>query len=326
MNKTDRLKKADIMKRLREGKDTANPVSIDEFCWLLQQNGSLHNHGYFHYTTWGRLQKMLTGVDVGEKKKKRLFLMSASSALNDTEEKRDGFYVASFSFGEEEEVAMWTNYGVPKHEAVRIKFPMKAMTRWINKARDSITIYVQEKEDQPFHALDVKPVRIYFADIAYHGWNDLSPDTIQDAVRYMGEKFCFFKEKKWRNEVLKTNDSLLFKKRGWAYEREVRLIVQFDEIAKIRRYKKIAIPFDSVYDAMLDVQEKAERENAEDKKTVMYGPWYKKSRFRLAEIKRIAIPRHSSFHGELRMRSNCDDCKHKNNPQECTCPVAEWKL
>lgn len=315
MNNEDRRKKADIMKRLRD-KDPAKPVSINEFCWLLQQNGLSHSQGYFHYTTWGHLKDMLTPVDVGEEEKKRLFIMSASSALNDTQETTPGVYVASFSFGKEEEVAMWTNYGVPKHEAVRIKFPLKAMTRWKREnPSDRIVIYVQENEGQPFHALDVKPARIYFADVAYHGWNDFSPDTIQDAVRYNGEKF-WFKEKKWRSAVLKTEDSLLFKKRGWAYEREVRLIVRFKETAKMRRYKKIAILFDSVYDAMLDAQN-------QKGDFVMYGPWCKRDGMKLEKIKGMRSPCQSSFQGELRMRSNCDSCVKKKS-EECKCPNAEW--
>ena len=319
MNNDDRYKKSAIMKqlkRLKEG-DPSNLVSINDFCWLLRQNGLLHNHGYFHYTTWGNLKKMLTSVDVGNKEKRRLFLMSASSSMNDTQEIKPGVYLASFSFGEEEDVAMWTNYGVPKHEAVRIKFPMRAMTRWIKENPcDRIVVYVQEGEDQPFHALDVKPAEIYFADVAYHGWNDLSPDSIRDAVRYNGEVF-WFKEPKWRKCIGKTNDSLLFKKRGWAHEREVRLVVRFDDAGKMQNYTKIAIPFDSVYDAMLDAQ---------DKKSVMYGPWYRENELKLDRIKGINAPCHSSFQGELRMRSNCDNCQNKKDPKKCKCPNAEWLL
>ena len=321
MNSEDRIQKADIEKRLMEGKDTPNPVSIDEFCWLLEMNGGLHNHGYFHYTTWGRLQKMLTEVDVGESTKKRLFLMSASSSLNDTREKRSGFYVASFSFGEEEEVSMWTNYGVPKREAIRIKFPMRAMTRLTREdAVNRIRIYVPEegKEDK-FRALEVKPAKIYFADVAYYAGNEPLQGTSRDAVHYKGKK-CSFSEEKWRDHIQRTNDSLLFKKRGWAYEREVRLIVRFKETAKMRRYQKIALPFDSVYDAMLNEQ------NANGS-SVMSGPWCGLDGRKLPEIKGLKEPAlRSSFKSELRMRSNCDMCENKQNPKECKCPNAEWKL
>lgn len=319
MNKDDRLKKADIMNRLREGRETSNPVTINEFCELLRLNGLLHNHGYFHYTTWGRLQKMLTEVETAEKEKKRLFFLSSSSSLNDTEEKRDGFYVASFSVGEEEEVAMWTNYGVPKSAAIRIRFPMKAMTRWMREnSRDAIAIYVQENGEQQFHALNVKPVDVYFADVAYYGRNDSVPDTTPDTVRYRGQKYRL-DEDKWRDRIRKTNYSLLFKKRGWSYESEVRLIVQFDEVAKMRRYKKIAVVFDSVYDEMLDVQRQKGC-------SLMYGPWYKKGKCKLPKIKGISISCNSSFTGELRMRSVCDDCPNKDNFENCNCQEAEWKL
>ena len=320
MNSEDRLKKADIEKRLMEGKDASNLVSIKEFCWLLRLNGGLHNHGYFHYTTWGRLEQMLTEVDVGENKKRRLFLMSASSSLNDTREKRDGFYVASFSFGGEEEVSMWTNYGIPKREAIRIKFPMRAMTRWIKEnTSDRITVYVREDRNSKFHALDEKPAEIYLADVAYYAGNEPLHGTSRDSVRYNGKK-CSFKEEKWREQIQKTNNSLLFKKRGWAYEREVRLIVQFKETAKMRRYKKIALPFDSVYEAVL-------HEQNNNGSSVMSGPWTGLDGTKLTKIKGMNEPsRNSSFRGELRMRSNCDMCENKQNQKECKCPNAEWKL
>lgn len=323
MNHDERLRKADIEKRLMEGKDASNLVSIDEFCWLLQLNGGLHNHGYFHYTTWGRLQKMLTEVDVGENTKKRLFLMSASSSLNDTKEKRDGFYVASFSFGSEEEVSMWTNYGVPKREAIRIKFPMKAMTRWYRENTiDRITIYVPVKgEDCQFRALDVRPTKIYFADVAYYAGNEPLHGTSRDAVHYNGKKYSF-KEEKWREHIQRTNDALLFKKRGWAYEREVRLVVQFDDAAKMQNYTQIAIPFDSIYDAMLDAQNN-------NGSSVMLGPWCGLDGSKSHAIKGLKEPSlRSSFKGELRMRSNCDLCEYRQNQnqEKCTCPNAEWKL
>ena len=320
MDRDDRLKKADIMNRLREGSET-NSVTINEFCELLRFNGLSHSHGYFHYTTWGRLQKMLAEVDVGENTKKRLFMMSAASSLNDTNEKRDGFYVASFSFGSEEEVSMWTNYGVPKREAIRIKFPMKAMTRWtIENTIDRITIYVPGKgEDCQFRALDVRPTKIYFADVAYYAGNEPLHGTSRDAVHYSGKK-CSFQEEKWREHIQRTNDSLLFKKRGWAYEREVRLIVQFDDAARMQNYTQIAIPFDSVYDAMLDAQNN-------NGSSVMLGPWYGWDGSKWPLIKGLKKPSlRSSFNGELRMRSNCDVCENRTDPKKCTCPNAEWKL
>ena len=314
MKSDDRIKKSNIMNRLRE-KDSSKPVSIEEFCWLLRQNGLSHSQGYFHYTTCGRLQKMLAGEDVGEKEKKRLFFMSASSALNDAEETKPGVYLASFSYGKEEEVAMWTNYGVPKREAVRIRFPLAAMTRWAKEnTPDKITIYVRENENALFRALDVKPAEIYFADVAYYGRNDPSEKVKRDTVRYKGENF-WFDEERWRDDIRKRNASLLFKKRGWAYEREVRLIVRFDDIALTDRYKRIALPFDSLYDALL----------TEVKKNILSGPWEMSPAVsqNIEDMINLADIDRSSFYGELNMRSSCDECPAY---KKCSCPNAEWRL
>ena len=238
--------------------------------------------------------------------------------MNDTEETKPGVYLASFSYGKEEEVAMWTNYGVPKREAVRIRFPMAAMTQW-DKANKSgkIVIYVREDDDKnkPFHVLDAKPTEIYFADVAYYGRNDPSDKAHRDGVRYRGMGLGF-KEDKWRGQIKKTNDALLFKKRGWAYEHEVRLIVRFNDVTITERHKTIALPFDSLYDAML----------ADTHTNVMTGPWYDERKSQFTDIAEIRNPSRSSFEGELRMRSNCDRCDMRKNGNECKCPNAEWKL
>ena len=82
MKKDERVKKADIMKRLKDP-DSPDQVSIKEFCWLLRQNGLSHNHGYFHYTTWDRLRDMLEKHDVSTGEQHRLFFLSAASQMND---------------------------------------------------------------------------------------------------------------------------------------------------------------------------------------------------------------------------------------------------
>lgn len=322
MNKDDRLKRSVLMKRLME-KDEASYLSIKEFCELLKLNGLWHSHGYFHYTTLSALQKMLAPVDVGAQKK-RLFRLSSASSLNDKRENKPGVYLASFSIGREEDVAMWTNYGIPRREAVRIKFPMAAMTEWMRENPcDRIVIYAKEREEQDYQVLSEKPVEISLADVAYYAGNEPLPQRDSDAVHYRGEHLKF-KDKKWRMKIQNTNDSLLFKKRGWAYEREVRLIVRFEDVAKMQKYAQIALPFDLVYEKMLEVQEKAEKEGVDSKKCVMLGPWHDKDRSHLSEIKLINAPSHSSFQNELKMRSICDCCDQKGT-EKCTCQKAEWK-
>ena len=303
----------DIARRLRE-KDSAIPVSIDEFCLFLRQKGLSHKGGYFHYTTWGRLNDMLKSVDVGNDRKKRLLLMTAASSVNDSRDSRQGAYIASFSYGSEENVAMWTNYGVPKREAVRIRFPMAAMTKWARENPVSgIPIYVLEGEQ--FRKLNATPAEAFFADVAYYGVNDSLDKGSPVSVRYRNES-CAFGEEKWRRQVCETNKSLLFKKRGWSYESEVRLIVRFDVAAITDRYRQIAVPFDTVYDAVLsDVH-----------KNVLMGPWHDANGSQLDVIPGITNPSQSSFCGELHMRSNCDCCERKKNSDKCSCPNAEWRL
>ena len=313
----DRIKKNDIVKRIKkhnaEERGTTDNVSIEELCWLLRQNGLSHSHGYFHYTTLDRLEGMLEKVDVGEAEKKRLFWLSASTEMNDTQDNCKGVYVASFSYGEEEEVAMWTNYGVPKVKAVRIKFPLRAMMQWAkrNTAKD-IKVYVPDGE-KTYRALGISPVEVYFADVAYYGRNKTAEDERREGVRYLGCGFGL-KEAKWRDSIKNKNDALLFKKRGWAYEKEVRLVVRFKDASITAKHKAIALPFDALYDAML----------SNVRQNIVLGPWQNGSL--PVSIDGIENAGRSVFDGELRMRSNCDKCKHNKNQKKCSCPYAEWKI
>ena len=314
MNDDDRKKKADIVERLKD-KKSENPVSLAEFCWLLRQNGLSHNHGYFHYTTWDRLRSMLEKHDVGTCEQHRLFFLSAASQMNDQNDAHDGTYIASFSFGEEEEIAMWTNYGVPKRGAVRIRFPMAAITKWSNaNVPGKMKVYVQANGNTSFHLLEVRPVSVEFADVAYFGRNDENDKAKHQRVRYRGMSFGL-KDDKWRKRIKGKPEAVLFKKRGWAYENEVRLIVRFADTSAVKKYAKIALDFDSLYDAML----------ADVEKNVLLGPWQDKYGLQLPAIAGIAGAGHSTFEGELRMRSNCDLCGFKES-DDCKCPNAEWRM
>ena len=92
----------------------------------------------------------------------------------------------------------------------------------------------------------------------------------------------------------------------------------------MQKYAQIALSFDIVYEKMLEVQEKAEKEGDDSKKSIMLGPWYDKDRWHLSEIKKINAPSYSSFQDELKMRSICDGCDQKGT-EKCMCHKAEWK-
>ena len=308
----ERRERADIVSRLENPTDGQPRVSFREFCNLLVYNGLTHVRGYFHYTTWGRLGKILKRTKVESGEERILFCLSSTADLNDTAENSVEAYVASFSFGEEEEVAMWTNYGVPKPEAIRIRFPKSAITAWVREnPPEKIKVY-KGKPSGDFVLLEQEEVLdARFVDVAYYGRNRTNEkESISDGVIYKGNR-CSFREKKWRGALLEScpEAALLFKKRGWAYEREVRLVVRLKH--PLPPKMKIALDFTSLFEAVL----------ADQANCLMVGPWFDPRNFPLSDIACIDLNKvaKSCFMGELNMRSNCDACKGRTKTN-CRCP------
>ena len=110
-------------------RDFMDELHVDKLCDMLSMRGLDHSHGWFQYTTWTGLLKMICGSK--QCPKKHLYLGHCKD-MNDTEDKRcgAGTYFASFSYGEQEDVGMWACYGIPREEAIRIRIPFSAMIRW----------------------------------------------------------------------------------------------------------------------------------------------------------------------------------------------------
>ena len=180
------------------------PVSFDEMCRLLWANGLTHTAGYFHYTTIDRFEKMCNGmVPLGEELKLKLFFLSAAEALNDGYESSPALarrlFIGSFTIGVEEEVSMWTNYGVPKRGAIRLRFPRKALNAW-KKAYDQNRLRFFGVREKGAEALSKDLVEcIDFCDVAYLGRNDARMGGI-DRLVYRGEtnRLC---EDTWRSRL-----------------------------------------------------------------------------------------------------------------------------
>lgn len=149
-------------------------VSIEDFCSLLKYNGKTHNHGYYHYTTWGRFAKIMQGKFIEGIGERKLFALSRADGLNDGSESSKQVFVASFSYGDEEEVAMWTIYGVPHQEAVRLRFPMAAIMKWLRENPiDRVKMYgFKSKDDGVEELKDIHPLVIDLVDVGYYGRND----------------------------------------------------------------------------------------------------------------------------------------------------------
>ena len=287
-------------------------VSIEDFCSLLKYNGKTHNHGYYHYTTWGRFAKIMQGKFIEGIGERKLFALSRADGLNDGSESSKQVFVASFSYGDEEEVAMWTIYGVPHQEAVRLRFPMAAIMKWLRENPiDRVKMYgFKSKDDGVEELKDIHPLVIDLVDVGYYGRNDKKKVAESNSVVYHSARHVLAPDG-WANRVSRSAFAkTMFKQRGWAYEHEVRLVVQFAKGVKIP-YQKLALDFTNLFDSL----------KTDLKKNVLLGPSVKKSQ--LKAIKGIPISEcdTSVFSGQLHMRTVCDWCGviDAEKCKKCTC-------
>ena len=103
----------------------------------LESKGAKHLF-FFHYTTIPVLE--------GMQKCRKLFL-TRMDKLNDALEgnadraRRKRIFIASFSFGIAESMAMWSMYGFPYKQGIRLTIPRRAITRTLKDFSDKPTIY-----------------------------------------------------------------------------------------------------------------------------------------------------------------------------------------
>ncbi len=286
-------------------------IKLSDF--LLMLTNRKHHLGYNHLTTWTSLSKMLEPVAVPDETSKHQMLhLGAANNMNDENDKLcgKGVYFISFSFGPTENIAMWTNYGIPNEEAVKIRFPMKAVLGWVQDFRDGKIRVYGVGPDFSLTPISGK-VEAKLVDVAYwskkmRGRNTKDPN----------EGLFFYDRDRFRItdcndvEALMKKQSYLFKRYGWNYEREVRLVLIFDkDLAD--DFKRVAVPFDKPFKAI-------ERQFSKD---VMKGPWFNPStmpKFK-AHGHSLRDAASSVYSGLVKMRSVCDACP-KENKDDCHCP------
>ena len=267
--------------------DEAKEMTIDELCGRLATLGRRHNHGYFHYTKWESFSKM-QAVNNDELGNERRFLkLSSKNVLNDAFEKRmeDGTFVFCFSIGEEECIAQWKIYGADQEDAVRLKFRQSALSRWL-RSFDKGAIKVYVKQDEQYLPIERK-CRARLIDVAYPSSNEnrnLRMISVGNEKVHMVEG--------WKDKIMQKKYAPFFKKQGWSYEREVRLVI--DKTGLDVDY--IYVPFDDPFKSLID-------DFKNGKCPIMRGPWFnEKSGKRLVSVRGIELARalKSDYEGEIR--------------------------
>lgn len=210
--------------------------SVQGLIDYLELKGKNHKK-YFHYTTWDSLKKIYENNS---------FLLTRGNSLkiNDQHEaimkgsyqEWNKTYIASFSFGSSENMAMWGLYGLPWEDAVRIAIPQKEMLSWLDSIKD-VEVWDPQKKNNPLNN-----IRVCLNDIVYvNGKKNDDYYQLTHASRnwIVRNEAAFYR---FDESSLMTG---YIKNYAWHYENEVRLKITtpFDvHSEKI----KIDIPFETI--------------------------------------------------------------------------------
>lgn len=229
--------------------------TVEKLKEVLDAAALKHKGGLFHYTTLGRLKRILTG--------RKLFL-THPSYLNDRLEAvdlKDTMYLACFGFGREENIGMWGNYGRPREEAVRVQFPFRAIKKRVELLKlTKKGVYAVRTDDgrMSFDELEQVKIRsVLFHDVGYVGSSGKSVEHCRS--------YYSFAEPIRRKEGKGVLSSYI-KKHGWAYEHEVRLVIQLDRMIKNDDgtvLRNLAVEIGDVIDAVKEAQG-----------AITVGPWF----------------------------------------------------
>jgi hypothetical protein len=205
---------------------------------LLRFLTSRRHPVYHHFTSFSMLEKKLKG---------KSWMFTPGKNKNDYHEYdeksnpgiRDNILSTSFSWGDEDNMAMWSMYCDPREDAVRISFNEDAMIRWYEVLRkklkrpcDTVSQWFQtydqteEDQDSPVPVSEKTMGAVFLHDIVYFlgnqndspqnklcwgGIEQPAPNSpLVNAIRYIREMTGFVKNS------------------AWSYEQESRLSIYFN--------------------------------------------------------------------------------------------------
>ena len=196
-----------------EIEEVKTPEMLRDF---LRCKGGNHK-AYHQYTNFDALEKIVSG---------HTLLLTRADELNDlaecngmSAEEKQKTYIASFTFGQTESVAMWFMYSRCYKKAVRVSFSLKLMNELKKQLAKDPACY---------------PIKdFYFSDVIYSHNGFFEHNT----GKLLNDKANRIEHWK-KSPVLRG----LIKTAPWMYEKEVRLIVVLEKAEKDLKRLLINLP------------------------------------------------------------------------------------
>ena len=318
----------------REGRGKSVPeCELDDFMRRLREGGPSHS-SYYHYTQWGNFAKMMVPVADGDAKGKKVLLLTVASETNDKIEKHWGknVYLGCFSYSRYEDVAMWMNYGKRSPDAIRIRFGGDEIRAWLDRRQRNPGLYkaIELKEGKGFRferIPDDAVKSIELVDVAYVIPSRMTRGHLRGNVEYSREFYRVTERGSldWSDAVYGGGDRIrkelspFFKKRGWCYERETRIVVTLKK--SIPNLKRLAIRFCGPLNDL-----KRRLESGEFERNLLRGPWYERQGGSTATVCGVGLGavRGSDYAQEIEILTPCDSCKWRTAAEGRTsAPITE---
>ena len=295
-------------------------TTLDSVTARLFRAGPGHKYGYNHLTTWSRFAQMMKPVKAPDGKMHRMMHLGAALNMNDEDDQRcgAGVFFSCFTWGIEENISMWTNYGIPNREAVRINFTKDSIRQWLRDYKSGAIGVYGVTEDGKLEVIEARP-EVWMLDVAYwskymkrgESHKEKREDPNAGILMYRDNKYVITDPENWREELMSGKygaRAVYFKDSGWSHERETRLALIFEGM-KENKYTRIAVDFDGPFGVV----------DEHFSEQVVRGPWYKDEKFIKVAGHTINECHESLYSDKLRMRSVCNVCPEKNS-KNCKCP------
>lgn len=254
------------------------PIEMVRYLTSKKKINNLSEEYVSHYTNYEVAKKIING---------KMFHLGNPSNMNDGLEfsspkmNCSKLYFASFSIEDSENIGMWSMYGQPWEDGIKISIPKKIFVSWAEKIQKVFNVDSDTRNVITTSFLSKDTFKASISRVAYVEWDDKG-NVVQ--IR-CGDNAC--------NNRIKSVDSPMFtgliKDIAWSYEKEIRLRV---DLSSAIPGKKVAVNIpDEVMKSIV----------------ITTGPRFNKP-IKKSDFKNVSNVKSSIFAGKLKY-VYCDTCR-----------------
>lgn len=255
----------------------SNINNIDNLIDFLQLNAKKHKYLY-HFTTVKSLESIY---------KHRRWRFVNAKKMNDLHEffekispanLMDNLYSTCFSFGDEDNIAMWAMYGIPWEEAIRLRLKTSDILKW--KKNIESTSFSADKYHNPSLQEHFSISKISFHDICYYQGYMRSRQVLSDCPypdrKHLQEcpENCsgcppkclrWWNQKNLKTSIVNSKSSCIIdeklvgfiKNSAWAHENETRLMLTIKNISQQDDCLDLPVPEDLLKNMQISIGPKS---------------------------------------------------------------------